>query len=252
MIRWSAAIRMRRSASQKTVSEGLWPGRYWTSRVLSRSSSSSPSRSGLGHLDLRTPGAEAAGDLAQRVDDVPGDAAPQHQLRGLLVVALGVLAEVLDEGDGHVDRGHLGAGPVGHDLGQPQVVDVLVGEHDELDVLDPVPERFELALELVQRLGGVGPGVDQGQRVVLQQVAVDPPHLEGRRDPEHLDPGVRDALPDAVRDGLAVRRHLAHDRIRASSSSRFPAMSSGETRDSRLRRSSGSVFDGRTLKCQSG
>ena len=45
-IRWSAQIRIARSASQKTVSEGLWPGRCWTSSVRSRSSSSSPSASG--------------------------------------------------------------------------------------------------------------------------------------------------------------------------------------------------------------
>ena len=45
-IRWSAQIRIRRSASQKSVSDGLWPGRCWTSSVRSRSSSASPSRSG--------------------------------------------------------------------------------------------------------------------------------------------------------------------------------------------------------------
>jgi hypothetical protein len=42
-----------------------------------------------------------------------------------------------------------------------------------------------------------------------------------------------------------------HDLISSSTASRFSSMSSRETSDSRLRRSSGSVFEGRTLKCQS-
>ena len=46
-------------------------------------------------------------------------------------------------------------------------------------------------------------------------------------------------------------RGRAHARISASTSSRRRSMSSRETSDSRHRRSSGSVFDGRTLKCQS-
>ena len=41
--RWSAAIRIRRSASQKTVSEGLWPGRCRAFSVRSRKAISSPS-----------------------------------------------------------------------------------------------------------------------------------------------------------------------------------------------------------------
>ena len=41
-------------------------------------------------------------------------------------------------------------------------------------------------------------------------------------------------------------------RMSASTSSRFSSMCCAETSDSRLSRSSGSVFEGRTLKCQSG
>ena len=56
--------------------------------------------------------------------------------------------------------------------------------------------------------------------------------------------------------GLAVGIALtgqerAQARIRASTSSRFSRMCSSLTTDSRLSRSSGSVFEGRTLKCQS-
>ena len=43
LIRWSAAIRWRRSSSWKIVSDGLWPGRKWTFSVRSRISIVSPS-----------------------------------------------------------------------------------------------------------------------------------------------------------------------------------------------------------------
>jgi hypothetical protein len=42
-----------------------------------------------------------------------------------------------------------------------------------------------------------------------------------------------------------------HPRMRSSTSSRFSSMCAREMSDSRLRRSRGSVFEGRTLKCQS-
>src|SRR6266516_3947933 len=44
----------------------------------------------------------------------------------------------------------------------------------------------------------------------------------------------------------------AHARINPKTSSRFSSMCWRETSDSRLRRSSGSVLEGRTLKCHSG
>ena len=46
-IRWSAASRIRRSASQKSVSEGLWPGRCWTSSRRSPWETRGPVSSGL-------------------------------------------------------------------------------------------------------------------------------------------------------------------------------------------------------------
>ena len=55
-------------------------------------------------------------------------------------------------------------------------------------------------------------------------------------------------------DPAEAGRHVAnfsHARISASTSSRFAAIISGVVA-SRFSRSSGSVFDGRTLKCQSG
>src|SRR5204863_9747794 len=102
-------------------------------------------------------------------------------------------------------------------------------DDDELEVLDLAAAARQRGLELVQRLARVRAGVDERQRLVLDQVDVDPPHHERGGDRQAVD----------------------HERMKASTSSRLVSMSSGETSDSRFRRSSGSVFDGRTLKCQS-
>ena len=110
------------------------------------------------------------------------------------------------------------------------------------------PRSAELALQLVERLARVGAGVDQGQRLVLDQVAVDPPDREGGGD--RAGSGSRPAPPArAPPPGSAPR---LTPRISPSTSSRLASMSSRETSDSRLSRSSGSVLEGRTLKCQSG
>ena len=178
------------------------------------------------------PGAERARDRAQRGDHVARDAVAQHQRLGELVVALGIGAELLQHGREQVERDHLGARAAGEDPEQAHVVDVLVGDDDPLQVLDRVAVLAQRAVELVQRLARVRPGVDERQRVVLDQVAVDAPHGERRGDRQAVD----------------VR---GHERIRSSTSSRRRSMSCWETRLSRFRRSSGSVFDGRTLKCQS-
>ena len=170
--RWSPAIRIRRSASQKRVSEGLWPGRCRTSsrrsprvRILAVGE-----RAGHGHL--RAPAAEAAGDAAQRRRHVLGDAVAQHHLDRELVLELGVLVEVGEPLGGDPERRHLGAGVLDQDLDQAEVVDVLVGDDDQLEVVDRVAALVQLRAQLVERLAGVGAGVDQGQRLVLDQVAL--------------------------------------------------------------------------------
>ena len=66
-------------------------------------------------------------------------------------------AEVGQIGGQQVERRDLGAGAAGEDLEQPQVVHVLVGDDDQLEVLDRVAERRKCLLELVERLAGVGP-----------------------------------------------------------------------------------------------
>ena len=112
-----------------------------------------------------------------------------------------------------VERAHLGARAAREDPDEADVVGVLVGEHDPLEVLDPPPVLAQRGLELVERLAGVRAGVDQRERVVLDQVAVDAPDHERRRDRQAVD--------------------AASPRISASTSSRRRSMSARETRLSR-------------------
>jgi hypothetical protein len=53
------------------------------------------------------------------------------------------------------------------------MVEVVVREEQELDVLDRVPARPEPVLERAQRLLAQGPGVDERERVALEQPDVD-------------------------------------------------------------------------------
>jgi hypothetical protein len=46
-----------------------------------------------------------------------------------------------------------------------------------------------LVLQLVERLARVGPGVDEGERVVLDQIAVDAADGERRRNLQAMDAG---------------------------------------------------------------
>ena len=150
-------------------------------------------------------------------------------------------------GTTHVDRRDLGARALGDDVDQAEVVDVLVGEDDQLEVLDRVAEPASWRSSSSSALPEFGPGVDQGQRLVLDQVAVDPPDRERGRDPQAVDARVGGRAASA---SSASRR-----RSRADQRQHLVALGApcprGETSDSRLRRSSGSVFEGRTLKCQS-
>ena len=194
-----------------------------------------------GHVGTRAPGAEGARHGGQRAHHVLGDPVAEHRLAREVVVRLRLLGEVLDERHGHVDGGDLGARVRRHERHEPEVVDVLVGEDHQLDVLERVAEAGDPALELVERRARVRPGVHQRERLVLDQVDVHSPDRERRGDGEAVDAG-------GGRRGEGV---VAHARITPSTSSRFSSMCSSETSDSRFRRRSGSVFEGRTLKCQS-
>ena len=149
-------------------------------------------------------------------------------------------------GASSVERRDLRARAAGEDRHEPEVVHVLVGDDDELEVLDAVAVRGERALERVERRAGVRPAVEQRQRVVLDEVRVDEPDLKRRRDLQPVDARVGGPRERVGRVGC-----VAHERMIPRISSRRRSMSSCDTSDSRHRRSSGSVFDERTLKCQS-
>ena len=150
------------------------------------------------HLRRAAPGAERARHRAQRGHHVARDPVAQHQRLGELVVALGVGGVLLHHRREQVERADLGARAAGEDPDQPEVVEVLVGDHDPLEVLDPVAALAQRLLELVERLAGVRPGVDERQRVVLDQVAVHPPDGERRRDLQPADPGLLSACERLV------------------------------------------------------
>ena len=211
-IRWSAAIRIFRSESQKSVSEGLCPGRCWTSKARSRRTRDSPSASGRVTCRVRSPAAEAPRDAPQGEDHVLRDPVAQHQRAGEIVVGVGALLVAGEVVDRDVDRGDLRARARLDDLDQAEVVDVLVGDDHQLQVVDCVAEVRELVLELVERLARVGPGVDERQRLVLDQVAVDPPDGERSGDREPVD-----ALGSRPLESLLG----GQDRIRSRTSSRF-------------------------------
>ena len=61
------------------------------------------------------------------------------------VLGLGVLVEVGEPLGGDAERRHLGAGVLDDDLDQAEVVDVLVGDDDQLEVLDRVAARGRAA-----------------------------------------------------------------------------------------------------------
>ncbi len=68
------------------------------------------------------------------------------------------------------------------------MVDVLVGEDHQLDVLQPVSQTGDPALQLVEAGARVGAGVDESERVVVDQVHVHPAHRERRGNGEAVDP----------------------------------------------------------------
>ena len=70
--------------------------------------------------------------------------------------------------------------------GEPDVVGVLVGEDQQLDVLDPEAVRREPCLERGERLRRVRTGVDERERVAPEEPAVDGADGERRREDERL------------------------------------------------------------------
>ena len=78
--------------------------------------------------------------------------------------------------------GHRAAGAAADRRGEPDVVGVLVREHEQLDVLDPEAERRETGFERLERLRRVGPRVDERERLAAENPAVDRPDGKRRRE----------------------------------------------------------------------
>ena len=76
---------------------------------------------------------------------------------GEAVVELGRLAEARQVGRELIERRHLRARAPREDRREAEVVDVLVGDDQQLEVLDRVPARGKRLFELVQRLAELGP-----------------------------------------------------------------------------------------------
>ena len=199
-----------------------------------------------GDVRLAAPCPERRRHLTQRLDDVLRDAVSEHHRCRELVVPGGGGGEILDEAAKRVDRRDLRAGVARDDVDEPEVVHVLVGEDDQLDVVDRIAVLGELMVELVERAPGVRPGVDERQRLVLDQIRVHAADGERRRDPQDVD-----ARLGGAGERLLGRERLGgfHERMTWRSSSVRLSISSF-VEPSRLRRRSGSVFDGRTFKCQ--
>ena len=141
------------------------------------------------HVEGRSRSAVApaiAGDREERVTCLGRRAVEEQQ--ALLPVLLGdqrgldvrdVVREQLVPGDpaarAFADRG-----------GEPDVVGVLVGEDQQLDVLDPEAVAREPRLERGERLRCVRPGVDERERVTPEEPAVDGADGERRREDERL------------------------------------------------------------------
>ena len=190
--RWSPPIRSRRSRSWNTVSVALCPGRKQTSSERPANSSALA----VAHertVDLRpgAPGAERQRHRLQRARHLLRDAVAQHRGGGEVVLGGGLVAVALEERHEPVERHDLGAGAVREYLHEPDVVDVLVGHDDPLEVLDPVAESGQPALEHVERAARVRAGVDQRERLVLDQVHVHAPDGERRGDGDPVDAGGR-------------------------------------------------------------
>ena len=203
---------------------------------------------GPGHLHGVSPCPEARRHRPKRGRDFRGNPVAEHHAVGEQIVQLALAGVVREHRREAVQGGHLGSGTAREYRGEAEVIHVLVGDHQQFDVLYPVPEAGEALFELVQGLSGVRARVDERERRVLDQVRVDSSNLERGGNREPVDARLCCSLQAEI---LLLLVGPAHERISASTSSRRRSMSCAETSDSRHRRSRGSVFEGRTLKCQS-
>jgi hypothetical protein len=86
-----------------------------------------------------------------------------------------------------VERAQLSAAALDQRPRKPAVVDVLMRDDDALEILDAMPEGREPRLQIGERGRRALPGVDQRQRVVLDQVDVHRADGPGRGDRDARD-----------------------------------------------------------------
>ena len=137
----------------------------------------------------RRPGEAAVGaaDLAERRDRPRAHAVAAHQRDRVVVVGLHARVEVAQVA-GELRRARdLGARAARQLGGEADVVVVLVGEDEQLEVLDGDPEGGEAGLQARLGLLHARPGVDQRERAPAQQVGVHVPDLERRRQRDAVD-----------------------------------------------------------------
>ena len=285
------------------MSVGEWPGPVvHRQRPVARTRARRP----RGARGSRRRGRPRRGRRATRT------AAPRPRRRGCrwrsmtsggeLVVGLGLLGVAVHERRQRVQRRHLGARARRHQADQAQVVDVLVGDQQQLEVLDAcarAPPGPGAAPPARCPSWGPRPPASAGRRRSGTSSRGRPRTAWGwgsggsRPRPPRRPDRVRscqfrpifDRNPDRTHTGVEAHRFRAptpvarvaarptrmeatlqglwaparrrrcplhpQERISPSTSSRFSSMCSRETSDSRFSRSSGSVFEDRTLKCQS-
>ena len=130
---------------------------------------------------------ERARDVVEGPPDVVVDAVAAHDRHGVGVVAIHralVVGEVRGKARA---RRKARARPTDDLRREPGVVVVLVGDDDELDVLDAQPERVQAFVERGTRLVAQRARVDERQRLAAQHVAADRPDRErrGQLEPVH-------------------------------------------------------------------
>ena len=151
--------------------------------VRSRRAISSPSSSGRVTVDVRAPAAEAAGDAA---------AGPRSTSSGMPLRSISSTANWSSASASSSKLASRSAATPIAATSAPECSTRIstrprwsmcwwvttISSRSSIEW----PRSAELRGQLVERLAGVGPGVDQGQRLVLDQVAVDPPDRERGRD----------------------------------------------------------------------
>ena len=225
LIRWSAAIRIRRSSSQKTVSEGLWPGPVQhlqravaqLERARRRAAAGSPSPSRPRRETPRTPS-------AARCTIVLGDAVAQHHAAprtrrrarrprakcSAKCASLSIAATSAPEW------------PTMMSTSPRWSMCWWVSTTSSMSSIE-WPCSASWCCSSSSARPEFGPGVDQRQRVVLDQVGVDAPDRERRRDPQQVDARLGGARERLL--GARVGRS-AHERISRSTSSVRASISS--------------------------